>query len=67
MQLQLMLKSMSCVGAVSAPHVLPLPLRRQCLEVACRSASIRDGGGKTYDRTGLCRTSASVKVKVVDT
>jgi hypothetical protein len=42
-------------------------LRRQCLEVACRSANIRDGSGKTYDRTGLCRTSDSVKVKIVDT
>ena len=41
--------------------------RRQCLEVACRNANVRDGSGNTYERTGLCRTSASVKVKVVDT
>ena len=48
-------------------HVPPPLLRRQCLEVACRSATIRDGSGNSYDRTGLCRTSGSVKVKIVDT
>jgi hypothetical protein len=50
----------------SAHSPLP-PLRRQCLEVACRNANVKDGSGTIYERTGLCRTSASVKVKVVDT
>lgn len=62
---------MPCPGPASSldrqyTHRRPL-LRRQCLEVACRNSNVKDGTGKTYERTGLCRTSGSVKVKITDT
>jgi len=28
---------------------------RQCLELSCRDANIRDGFGNTYDRVGMCK------------
>ncbi len=53
-----------------ACRVLLMPCHRhdcrECLEVKCRSASI-PAGGSTLDRTGLCLSDKSVKVKIVDT
>ena len=51
----------------SSLHAPRPPLRRQCLEVACRNSNVKDGTGKTYERTGLCRNSGTVKVKITDT
>lgn len=39
----------------------------RCYEVACRPAHIRDGYGNDMDRTGTCKGTNTVTVRITDT